>query len=140
MSGALQTRRRWLSAVSSCCAGGLDGTEGSASEMNAGTGRDGPGVQPGSPRRSLTGHLEETGSRLTAAGIQTSPGLLGASGDAAPAAAVSQGGSTEGGSAGVAEARAVPQSGQAQDSHARELERANKRAGLAWLQVHVALA
>ena len=122
-----------LSAVLLCCAGGMDG---SACKMNAASGLDNPGVQPGSFGSSPTRHLEENSSRLTAAGIQTTPGLWGGINDAAQAAAVPQGGSTEGGSAGVGEAGAVLRSGQAQDSHARELERANKRAGLAWLQVH----
>ena len=112
--------------------------EGSASETNAATSLDTSGMQPRSPTRSLTGRLEENSSRVTAASIQTTPGIWGGINDAAQAAAVPKGGSTEGGSAGVVEAGAVPQSGQAQDGHARELERANKRAGMAWLQVRAA--
>lgn len=137
-SSPQQSCRLCLSAVSACYAGGIDGQEGSASETNAAAGLDSPGVQPGSPSRSLTGRPEESSSRRTAASIQTTPGLWGGINDAAQAAAVPQGGSTQGGSAGVEEAAAVPQSCQAQDSRARELERANKRAGLAWLQVRAA--
>ena len=131
---ALQACKLYLSAVSLCRAGGMDGEEGSAREMNEAAGFEGPG----SPRMSLTRHHMENSSRLNAAGIQTTPGSWGGIDTAAQAAAVPQGGSTEGGSAGLGEAGAVPQSGQAQDSRARELERANKRAGLAWLQVRLA--
>ena len=102
--------------------------------MNDAAGLDGPG----SPRVSLTGHHMENSSQLTAGGIQTTPAFWGGIDNAAQAAAVPQGGSIEGGSAGVGVAGAVPQSGQAQDIRAWELERANKRAGLAWLQVRLA--